>query len=87
MAKDPDIVMTKPEMAKHLLSLVSFMDGDKVMEPCKGKGAFYDNLPSNVEKLYCEINEGKDYLTQEVEVDITLSNPPFVPRKLFWQFM
>jgi len=85
--KDNTIVMTKPDMAKHLISQISFIDGDKVMEPCKGDGAFYDNLPNNVEKLWCEINEGKDYMEFNGKVDITLSNPPFVPRKLFWSFM
>ena len=85
--KDPDICMTKPEMAKYLISRVNFNSGDIVMEPCKGKGAFYDNLPNNVIKLYCEIGEGIDYLNDNRIVDITLSNPPFAPRKLFWQFM
>ncbi len=85
--KDRTIVMTKPSMAKHLISLVSFMDNDRVLEPCKGDGAFYDNLPNNINKDWCEINEGKDYLDFNGRVDITLSNPPFVPRKLFWSFM
>jgi len=84
--KDKDIVMTKPEMAKHLIYLLKFEDGDVVMEPCLGTGSFYDNLPDNVEKMYCEINKGKDYLEFDGMVDITLSNPPFVPRKLFWSF-
>tara|TARA_R110000751_G_scaffold201807_1_gene306503 strand:- start:46 stop:582 length:537 start_codon:yes stop_codon:yes gene_type:complete len=85
--KDPTIVMTNPEMAIHLISRIEFKDGDVVIEPCKGDGAFYNNLPDNVEKEWCEINEGKDYLDYEGEVDICLSNPPFVPRKLFWSFM
>lgn len=84
--KDNDIVMTKPEMAKHLIGQICFQEGDVVMEPCRGKGAFYNNFPSHVKSLFCEINEGKDYLEFEGEVDITLSNPPFVPRKLFWKF-
>jgi hypothetical protein len=85
--KDNDIVMTNPEMAKHLISTISFQDGDIVCDPCKGKGAFYNNFPDNVKKIYFEINEGKDYLTPECEmVDITISNPPFIPRKLFWDF-
>ncbi len=37
-------------------------------------------------RYWCEINEGVDYLTNNDKVDITLSNPPFVPRKLFWDF-
>lgn len=84
--KDPNIVMTNPEMAKHLIDLIDFKDGDVVIEPCYGRGAFYDNLPNNIHKEFCEINEGIDYLEYDGEVDITLSNPPFVPRKLFWSF-
>ena len=86
VAKNNDIVMTKPEMAKYLLSLITFKDGDIVCEPCLGKGAFYNNFPSNVKKVYYEINENKDYLLSTENVDYTISNPPFVPRKLFWDF-
>lgn len=86
VAKNPDIVMTKPEMARHLISRIPWKEGDVVMEPCKGKGAFYDNLPDTVNKEWCEINEGRDYLTFEGKVDVTLSNPPFVPRAFFWEF-
>lgn len=85
--KDNDICFTNPEMAKHLLSLIEFKDNDVVIEPCLGKGAFYNNFPKNVKKIYCEINEGKDYLLHTEMVDYTVSNPPFVPRKLFWDFM
>ena len=62
VSKDPTIVMTNPDMAKYLLGLINFKDGDVVIEPCKGDGAFYNNLPSNVKKEWCEINEGKDFL-------------------------
>lgn len=85
--KDPSIVMTKPEMAKYLISTITFNEGDVVMEPCLGDGAFFNNLPLYVSKKYCEINLGIDYLECKENVDITLSNPPFVPRKLFWDFM
>lgn len=84
--KDPGIAFTKRTMAQHLVSLVNFTRGDVVMEPCYGDGAFFDCLPENTTNLFCEINLGIDYLAQNKIVDITLSNPPFVPRKLFWQF-
>lgn len=84
--KDENIVMTKPTMAIYLLSTIKFENGDVVMEPCKGTGSFYDNLPNNTIKKYCEINEGIDYLKFGEMVDYTVSNPPFVPRKLFWEF-
>jgi len=85
--KDPTIVMTKPEMAKYLIGLIDFKDGDIVIEPCRGDGAFYNNLPDNVIKEWCEINQDRDFLEYQGKVDICLSNPPFVPRKLFWSFM
>jgi hypothetical protein len=86
VAKDEDIVMTKPEMAQYLLSKVNFIPNAIVMEPCLGKGAFYDNFPKDAKKSWCEINLGKNYLDFGGKVDYTISNPPFVPRKLFWDF-
>jgi hypothetical protein len=88
LEKDPDIVMTNPSMAKYLIDRITWKDGEIVCEPCRGKGAFYDNLPDNVTKIYYELTEGKDYLGKEkVMVNTTISNPPFTPRKLFWNFM
>jgi hypothetical protein len=84
--KNPDIVMTNPEMAKVLISTVPLKIGDVVMEPCLGSGSFLNNLPPFTTNLWCEINKGRDYLSQSQIVDYTISNPPFVPRKLFWQF-
>jgi len=85
--KDKSIVMTNPEMAKYLIGLVNNQNGDTWLEPCAGDKAFYNNFPPNVTKKYCEINEGKDFFEFNEEVDIIISNPPFVPRKLFWDFM
>lgn len=85
--KDASIVMTKPEMAKHLISLINHEEGEVWIEPARGDGAFYNNFPTNVIARYCEINEGSDFLKYEEEVDVVISNPPFVPHKLFWDFM
>ena len=84
--KDRTIVYTKTTMAKHLIERITFQEGDVVCEPCRGDRAFYDNFPDNVVKTYYEINEGKDFLEAKEPVDYILSNPPFVPRKLFWNF-
>ena len=84
--KDPTIVMTNPDMAKYLIDGIDWVQGERVMEPCKGDGAFYDNLPDTIEKGWCEINEGRDFLEYDKEVDVVISNPPFIPRTLFWSF-
>ena len=82
--KDRTIVMTKPSMAQYLVNRITFEPDDTACEPCKGDGAFLDAIPC--QKVWFEINEDKDYLTSNTVVDYTISNPPFVPRKLFWSF-
>lgn len=85
VSKDNDIVFTKPEMAKKLISLIPYAEEDTWIEPCRGKGAFYNLMPLNSQ--WCEINEGRNYFNYDFgKVDITVSNPPFVPRKLFIRF-
>ena len=86
--KGNNIVMTKATMAKYLIDRITWKPGELVCEPCKGDGAFYDNLPDYVIKSWFEINEGRDYLGAErMCVNTTISNPPFVPRKLFWNLI
>jgi len=84
--KDNDIVMTNPEMAKHIINRIKWEENEKVLECCKGNGAFYDNLPTKVDKKWCEINQGRDFFNCNEIFDTIISNPPFVPRKLFWDF-
>ena len=84
--KDATIVMTSPLMALDLISLTPFIDGDVITEPCKGTGSCYYNVPKHTINMFCEINERIDYLDFNGEVDYTISNPPFVPRKLLWSF-
>lgn len=80
-------VYTNEDMAIDLINnFTNIQDGDVVCEPSKGGGAFYNNFPDNCKKIYCEIDEGIDYLQDERKCDITCGNPPFVPRKLFWNF-
>ena len=86
--KDPNIVMTNPTMAIELLKRIPFEDDDIVLEPALGSGSFYNNFPINTTNIWCEINKGVDFLewSGEDKVDYTISNPPYVPRKLFWSF-
>jgi len=68
---------TPKELAKKLIECLPLVDGDKVLEPFKGEGAFYNNLPENVEKYWTEIEEGRDYKSFTDKVDWVISNPPF----------
>jgi hypothetical protein len=68
---------TPPELAKLLIEKIELQDGDTVLEPFKGEGAFYDNFPSNVVKEWTEVEEGRDYTSHEGMVDWVITNPPF----------
>jgi len=67
-----------PESAcKELLKEVPFEDDDKVLEAFRGEGAFYNNFPSNIQKDWCEILEGRDFKDYTAPIDWVVSNPPF----------
>lgn len=68
-----DIVYTSPQFAQKIVSY--FNPQGTCLEPCKGDGAFYNVLPQP--KLYCELQEGKDFLEFNQEVDWIITNPPW----------
>lgn len=68
---------TPEELCKELIKLVPLVEGDKVLEPFSGEGGFYNNLPANVEKDWCEIEDGRDYKDYDKEIDWIITNPPF----------
>lgn len=68
---------TPAELCKKLIAEIAFEDGDKVLEPFRGEGAFYNAFPDNIIKDWCEIEEGKDYKDYTEIVDWVVSNPPF----------
>lgn len=70
-----DRIYTPEETAKTIIS--KFNLSGKVLDPFKGKGAFYDNYPEGVEKDWCEIDEGKDFFSYKDRVDWIVSNPPY----------
>jgi hypothetical protein len=68
---------TPVELAKKLIEKVNIQPNDSVLEPFKGEGAFYNNLPNNCVKYFCEIEEGRDYKDWNQMVDWVITNPPF----------
>ena len=71
---EADIVYTPPELAKRIIDYIN--PTGSYMDPCKGGGAFYDNV--NLEdKTYCELAEGIDYLSCTAKTNWVISNPPW----------
>lgn len=67
---------TPEDCAKDLIAFCPLQSGDKVIEPFKGEGAFYNNFPTNIIKDWAELEQNKDY-TELNDYDWVITNPPF----------
>jgi hypothetical protein len=75
-----DVVYTPRNVSK---SIIDFLQPNGVcLDPCKGDGAFFDFLPNN--SLYCELEEGTDFLKFNTQVDWIIGNPPY---SIFLEFL
>lgn len=68
---------TPKELAKELLTHLSIQPTDRLYEPFKGEGAFYDNFPAANPKDWAELEQGRDYADHEGEYEWVITNPPF----------
>ena len=64
--------MTPDWVAKDMVD--HFAPNGRVLEPCRGTGAFTDLLP---DADWCEIAEGRDFFEWSKPVDWVISNPPY----------
>tara|TARA_R100000365_G_C2744046_1_gene72781 strand:- start:1211 stop:2086 length:876 start_codon:yes stop_codon:yes gene_type:complete len=72
-----DIVMTSRSLARRVIAaFASEMDGI-VLEPARGQGAFFDQLPKHVDPDWCEIAMGRDFFGYTRKVDWIITNPPY----------
>ena len=70
-----DKVYTPLPIAKKIIDLFPLYG--KVLDPFKGGGAFFNQLPHHIEKDWCEIDYGKDFFDYNEKVDWIISNPPY----------
>jgi hypothetical protein len=68
-----DVVFTPDWLAKQICGMFDIQG--RVLEPCKGEGAFLKHLPANTD--WCEISEGKNYFDYNKKVDWIVTNPPY----------
>ena len=79
-APEKDIVMTPEYLAKDIIN--HFNPTGRILDPCRGEGAFYDNYPTD-NKDWCELGENKDFLTYSDKVDWIITNPPWSKMQKF----
>tara|TARA_R110000772_G_scaffold97699_3_gene197075 strand:- start:1830 stop:2318 length:489 start_codon:yes stop_codon:yes gene_type:complete len=68
---------TPIEITSRIIKDIEFIDGETVLETCRGGGAFYDILPDNIIKDWCEIDMGRDFFEHTTPTDISIANPPY----------
>jgi len=68
-----DTVMTPPAIAS--LVIREFNPEGFTLEPCRGSGNIYNELPKP--KDWCEITQGRDFLEYQGHVDWIITNPPY----------
>lgn len=68
-----DLVYTPDWLARKICSM--FPVSGKVLEPCRGTGAFMPYLPSDAD--WCEIADGRNFYDYHQSVDWIVTNPPY----------
>lgn len=71
--KQGDVVYTPDWVAKDMVD--HFGPAGTVLDPCRGKGAFWNLLPAG--SPWCEIADGSDFFDWSAPVDWTIGNPPY----------
>ena len=67
-----DVVNTPDKVALAIVE--RYKPRGLVLDPCRGDGAFFNNLPG---ALWCELRDGKDFFAWNRPVDWIIGNPPF----------
>ncbi|TAV14716.1 hypothetical protein [Rhizobium ruizarguesonis] len=78
---DSDRVYTPAQWAKAVINALPLCG--VVLDPARGQGAFYDRFPSSCQKLWCEIEDGRNFFDFDQHVDWIVTNPPWSTIKEF----
>lgn len=69
---EQDVVMTPDYLAREIVEY--YKPTGKILEPCRGQGAFSNLMPGCD---WCEIAEGKDFFDYKESPDWIVTNPPW----------
>ena len=72
-----DVIFTPQSVALQMITMCDIKVNQKVLDPSRGEGVFYDNLPENCLKSFCEITENKDFFAETGKYDLIIGNPPY----------
>lgn len=71
-----DMVMTPPALARQIVDY--YQPSGVLLDPCRGDGAFFNAmLRWSKDVRWCEVAEGRDFLTWQEPADWIITNPPW----------
>ena len=71
-----DCIYTPKPLALKMIEMTGILPNETVLDPSKGGGVFFDNLP-DCSKYFCEIEEGINFYDWHMPVDVVIGNPPY----------
>tara|TARA_R110000824_G_C15164904_1_gene672293 strand:+ start:555 stop:1166 length:612 start_codon:yes stop_codon:yes gene_type:complete len=74
--KPNDVIFTPLKLAKLMIDFCDIQPSEKVLDPSKGKGVFFNNLPK-CNKDWCEITLNRDFFKYNKPVDLIIGNSPY----------
>jgi hypothetical protein len=70
------MVMTPPALARQIVDY--YQPSGVLLDPCRGDGAFFNAmLRWSNDVRWCEVSEGRDFLTWQEPADWIITNPPW----------
>ena len=73
-----DVLQTPLPLALKLIEIVEIQDDDMVLDPCRGDGVIYNNLPYYCQKDWVEILENRNFF---------ITTPPSISSFLIHRFL
>lgn len=70
-----DDISTPANISKQIINLFDLYG--VVLDPFRGGGSFYNQLPPSCFAEWCEIKEGVDFFAYNKHIDWIISNPPY----------
>lgn len=72
-----DLVMTPTNLAAAILAHFGDQMSGRLLDPARGKGAFFDQFPTALDRDWCELSEGRDFLEWNEPAEWIVTNPPW----------
>lgn len=69
--------MTPAPLAGAIIAHYTDRFDGSILDPARGQGAFFGQFPRHLDRHWCELTDGRDFLRWAEPVDWIMTNPPW----------